>query len=108
MLSIRLEKLIQQAENIKMYAVERKYQELEDTLFGPNGLLNHDEKILIFTEAADTLNYLEEKLLKRVPKVAKIVGSFSMDQRRKQVEMFRNDCQVMIATDAGGESINLQ
>ncbi|MGG0250721.1 helicase-related protein [Peribacillus frigoritolerans] len=103
-----LKKLIQQAENIKLYVVERKYQELEDTLFGPNGLLNHDEKILIFTEAADTLNYLEEKLLKRVPKIAKIVGSFTMDQRRKQVEMFRNNCQVMIATDAGGESINLQ
>jgi superfamily II DNA or RNA helicase len=103
-----LKKLILQAENIKLYAVERKYQELEDTLFGPLGLLNHNEKILIFTEAADTLNYLEEKLLKRVPQIAKIVGSFSMDQRRKQVEMFRNECQIMIATDAGGESINLQ
>ncbi|WP_338472809.1 helicase-related protein [Niallia sp. XMNu-256] len=103
-----LKKLIQQAENIKLYAVERKYQELEDTLFGPSGLLNHNEKILIFTEAADTLNYLEEKLLKRVSRVAKIVGSFSMDQRRKQVELFRNECQIMIATDAGGESINLQ
>ena len=31
-----------------------------------------------------------------------------MEQRRKQVEMFRNECQIMIATDAGGESINLQ
>lgn len=103
-----LKKLIQQAENIKLFAVERKYQELEDTLFGLYGLLHHNEKILIFTEAADTLNYLEEKLLKRVPKVAKIVGSFSMDQRRKQVEMFREECQIMIATDAGGESINLQ
>lgn len=105
---IVLKKLIQQAENIKLYTVERKYQELEETLFGENGLLNKNEKILIFTEAADTLNYLEERLLKRVPKIAKIVGSFSMDQRRNQVELFRNDCQIMLATDAGGESINLQ
>ncbi|EPY7700973.1 MULTISPECIES: DEAD/DEAH box helicase [Bacillus] len=105
---IVLKKLIQQAENIKLYVVEKKYQELEETLFGASGLLNHDEKILIFTESVDTLSYLEEKLLKRVPKIAKIIGSLSMEQRRKQVEMFRNECQIMIATDAGGESINLQ
>ncbi|MDC7724450.1 helicase-related protein [Priestia megaterium] len=105
---IVLKKLIQQAENIKLYAVERKYQELEDSLFGPRGLLNQNEKILIFTESADTLNYLEEKLLKRIPKLTKIVGSSSIDQRRKQVEMFKDECQIMIATDAGGESINLQ
>jgi len=32
-----------------------------------------------------------------------------MDKRREQVELFRRtDCQIMITTDAGGESINLQ
>lgn len=31
-----------------------------------------------------------------------------MDERRRQVELFRNGCQIMLATDAGGESINLQ
>ncbi|MBB3906531.1 DEAD/DEAH box helicase [Anoxybacteroides rupiense] len=105
---IVLKKLIEQAENLKLYAVERKYQELEKTLFGTNGLLQQNEKILIFTESTDTLNYLERKLLEHVPKVAKIVGSFSMDERRRQVELFRNECQIMLATDAGGESINLQ
>lgn len=73
-----------------------------------NGLLEQNEKIIIFTEAVDTLNYLEEKLLKRVSKIAKIIGGFSMDKRREQVELFRGDCQIMLATDAGGESINLQ
>ncbi|MBD3107921.1 DEAD/DEAH box helicase family protein [Bacillus sp. AGMB 02131] len=105
---IVLRKLIEKAKNIKLYSIEKKYQELEDTLFGEKGLINHGEKILIFTESADTLNYLEKKLLQRVPQVSKIVGTFSMEQRRKQVELFRNSCQIMIATDAGGESINLQ
>ncbi|MDQ0163332.1 hypothetical protein J2S06_002412 [Bacillus alveayuensis] len=77
-------------------------------MFGTNGLLQQNEKILIFTESTDTLNYLERKLLEHVPKIAKIVGSFSMDERRRQVELFRNECQIMLATDAGGESINLQ
>ncbi|AKM18688.1 RNA polymerase-associated protein RapA [Geobacillus sp. 12AMOR1] len=105
---IVLKKLIEQAENLRLYAVEKKYQELEKTLFGTNGLLQRNEKILIFTEYADTLNYLEKKLLERVPRVAKIVGSFSIEERRRQVELFRNECSIMLATDAGGESINLQ
>lgn len=103
-----LKDLVTQASNIKKYAIERKYQELEETLFGLNGLLKYNEKILIFTESTDTLNYLEKKLLQRVAKIAKIVGSFSMEKRREQIELFRNECQIMLATDAGGESINLQ
>lgn len=88
--------------------VERKYDELERALFGLNGLLQQDEKILIFTESTDTLEYLEKRLLRRVPRVAKITGKLSIEERRKQVELFRDDCQIMLATDAGGESINLQ
>lgn len=104
----QLSRLIKQTAFLKTNAIERKYDELEKTLFGLNGLLNQGEKLLLFTESADTLEYLEKRLLERLPKVAKIVGKFSMDERRKQVELFRNECQVMIATDAGGESINLQ
>lgn len=103
-----LERLIRKTSRLKETAVERKYDELEQTLFGWNGLLNQREKILIFTESADTLDFLEKRLLTRVPQIAKIVGRFSMDERRRQVELFRNECQIMLATDAGGESINLQ
>ena len=103
-----LQDLIKKAEHIKLFTIEKKYQELEETLFGLNGLLQQNEKIIIFTESVDTLHYLEEKLMKQVPKVAKIIGSFSMEKRREQVELFRNECQIMLATDAGGESINLQ
>ncbi|EID44043.1 DEAD/DEAH box helicase [Parageobacillus thermoglucosidasius] len=103
-----LNRLIYKANIIRQKDVERKYTELERTLFNPNGLLAKGEKILIFTESKDTLYYLERKLLAHVPEVAKIVGHFSMEQRRAEVEKFRNDVQIMLATDAGGESINLQ
>ncbi|WP_368658428.1 helicase-related protein [Metabacillus halosaccharovorans] len=103
-----LDGLVRKAEMLVNQDIERKYLELEDTLFGQDGLLSKGEKILIFTESKDTLYYLERKLLQHVPEVSKIVGSFSMDQRREQVERFRNDVQIMLATDAGGESINLQ
>lgn len=105
---LELELLLEKSALIRMNNVERKYQELEETIFGENGLLNKGEKILIFTEARDTLLYLERRLLGRVPRVAKIEGSFSMEQRREQVELFRTQCSIMLATDAGGESINLQ
>lgn len=104
----KLSDLIEHAVRLKAQSIERKYLELEETLFGVNGLLNKGEKILIFTEFVDTLNYLEKKLLERVPRLAKIEGSLSMDARRRQVQLFRDECQIMLATDAGGESINLQ
>lgn len=100
--------LIRKANGVRLSDVERKYQELESTLFGPEGLLAKGEKILLFSGAKDTLNYLERRLLDRVPSVAKIVGDFSMDRRREEIEKFRGDVQIMLATDAGGESINLQ
>ncbi|OXM13803.1 helicase [Paenibacillus herberti] len=103
-----LARLIRRIQVIRMSDTERKYLELESTLFGTNGLLLRGEKILIFTESKDTLHYLERRLLAHVPYVAKIIGNFSMDQRREEVEKFRRDIQIMLATDAGGESINLQ
>lgn len=103
-----LDPLIRKANVIRQNQNERKFLELEKTLFGTDGLLAQDEKILIFTESKDTLNYLEEKLKAYVPEIAKIVGDFSMDRRQEEVEKFRNEVQIMIATDAGGESINLQ
>lgn len=103
-----LEKLIQQTSYLRLNMLERKYDELERTLFGITGLLEQQEKILIFTESTDTLLYLDRRLRERIPMIAKIVGKYSMDERRRQVELFRNECQVMLATDAGGESINLQ
>jgi len=104
----KLEQLIDRTTFLRESIIERKYEELEATLFGTNGLLNQGEKIIIFTGAADTLRYLENRLLQHLPRVAKIVGYYSMDERRSQVELFRDECQVMLAIDAGGESINLQ
>ncbi|PGQ79702.1 DEAD/DEAH box helicase [Priestia megaterium] len=103
-----LESLIYLASDVRHHHIERKYIELESTLFGKDGLLKRGEKILIFTESLDTLSYLESKLSKHGLGIAKIIGKYSMDERRRQVEMFKHDVPIMLATDAGGESINLQ
>ncbi|MBZ5201992.1 DEAD/DEAH box helicase [Planomicrobium chinense] len=104
----QLSHLIQLVESIREDDIEHKFAELERTLFGPNGLLANGEKLLIFTEAKDTLRYLERRLTERIGHIAIIEGSMNMEERIESVERFRAEIPVMIATDAGGESINLQ
>lgn len=100
--------LIELTEQIRSDNVEYKYDELESTLFGTDGLLANGEKLLIFTESKDTLRYLQRRLKERLSDVAIIEGSMNMNQRQQSVRQFREEVPVMIATDAGGESINLQ
>src|SRR5271166_3270835 len=71
------------------------------------------QKLVIVTEHRDTLNYLHRKittLLGRDDAVVLIHGSMSREQRMKAQESFRHDpdVQVLLATDAAGEGINLQ
>jgi len=71
------------------------------------------QKIVIFTEHRDTLNYLEQRistLLGRQEAVVVIHGGLGREERTKAQESFLHDSevQVLLATDAAGEGINLQ
>ncbi|MCC6178180.1 MAG: DUF3883 domain-containing protein [Chloroflexi bacterium] len=71
------------------------------------------QKLVIFSEQRDTLNYLEQRittLLGRKDAVVVIHGGMGREDRMKAQEAFRHDplVQVLIATDAAGEGINLQ
>ncbi len=71
------------------------------------------QKLVIFTEHRDTLNYLEHRiatLLGRRDAVSMIHGGMGREERRKAQESFLHnpDVQVLLATDAAGEGINLQ
>ncbi|MGI8550201.1 MAG: helicase-related protein, partial [Dehalococcoidia bacterium] len=71
------------------------------------------QKLVVFTEHRDTLNYLEQRittLLGREEAVVMIHGSMGREERMKVQEAFRHDpeVQVLLATDAAGEGINLQ
>jgi SNF2 family DNA or RNA helicase len=71
------------------------------------------QKIVIFTEHRDTLNYLENRiatLLGRKEAIVVIHGALGREVRLKAQESFRHDplVQVLLATDAAGEGINLQ
>lgn len=88
---------------------EKKFQELQE-LLKSNGVLENGEKLVIFTEHKDTLLYLEERLTKSGGyKVATIHGGKLVDERREAQWAFaKPDTQILIATDAAGEGINLQ
>ncbi|ABC75918.1 helicase-related protein [Syntrophus aciditrophicus] len=71
------------------------------------------QKLVIFTEHRDTLNYLATRittLLGRKEAVMTIHGGMGREDRMKAQEAFKHDpeVQVLLATDAAGEGINLQ
>ncbi|MGH9831611.1 MAG: DEAD/DEAH box helicase, partial [Blastocatellia bacterium] len=71
------------------------------------------QKLVIFTEHRDTLSYLTGRittLLGREESVVNIHGGMGREDRMKAQEAFRHDpaAQVLVATDAAGEGINLQ
>jgi SNF2 family DNA or RNA helicase len=71
------------------------------------------QKLVLFTEHRDTLNYLQSRittLLGRKEAVVVIHGGMGREERMTAQESFRHDpeVQVLLATDAAGEGINLQ
>jgi superfamily II DNA or RNA helicase len=93
---------------------ERKLAELRGVMGKPlvdgRNLWESGEKLLVFTENRDTLNYLVEKFMAWGFRVAQIYGGMSQDDRRAAQKYFKADdgAQIMVATEAAGEGINLQ
>jgi superfamily II DNA or RNA helicase len=87
-----------------------------------NGILDHPlmvddngsrRKLIVFTEPRDTLNYLVDRIRTRIGRseaVLVIHGGIGREERRKAVEGFTHDKDVLVlvANDAAGEGINLQ
>lgn len=70
-------------------------------------------KLIIFTEPKDTLYYLAGKVRARLgrPDAVEVIhGGVTREERRKVVERFMQDRDmlVLIANDAAGEGVNLQ
>lgn len=71
------------------------------------------QKLVIFTEHRDTLDYLQSRigtLMGRPEAIVMIHGGMGREERMKAQESFKHDpqVQILLATDAAGEGINLQ
>jgi SNF2 family DNA or RNA helicase len=86
---------------------EQKFIKLRELLSSENVI--NGEKLVLFTEHKDTLLYLEERLKNNGYTVVTIHGGKSVDERRQaQWDFAKPDTQILLATDAAGEGINLQ
>ncbi len=110
-----LRRLEEQARRVRYSGKDAKWGQLSTILDDP---LMTDErgkrrKLIIFTEAKDTLFYLAEKirtLRGRHEEVVVIHGGLRREERRQTVEAFIHDPDVLflVANDAAGEGVNLQ
>jgi len=101
---------------VRQSGTDRKWDELSRLLQNNTEVFDavgHRRKLVIFTEHRDTLNYLTERiraLIGRPEAVVIIHGGVGREARRKAEEAFKHDKEVdiLVATDAAGEGINLQ
>ncbi|MBN1313287.1 MAG: DEAD/DEAH box helicase, partial [Anaerolineae bacterium] len=104
----QLEELIELARHTEDNGPERKLGELENVMRRQD-LKNTGDKLLIFTEAKDTLDYLVENLREWGFSVVTIDGSMAPEKRiEAEADFHSEEKQVMVATEAAGEGINLQ
>jgi len=68
---------------------------------------NSNEKVLIYVQFIETQNYLAE-LLGQKYRVMTFNGKMNGARKDEAVARFRDNAQIMISTDAGGEGRNLQ
>ncbi len=112
----KLRDLEAQALQVRNARTDRKWDELSrllqthEAIVDPHG---NRRKLVIFTEHLDTLRYLHERLLGLLGRREALVcihGGMSREERRQAQEQFLNDpeTQILLATDAAGEGINLQ
>jgi len=110
-----LSELAEQAVGVEERGVEAKLSRLKE-LMHDQGFFDHpDKRLLLFTEFKDTLDYLMERLQAWGFRVGCIHGSMrpgSRDEpgsRLHAEQQFREGAiQVLVATEAAGEGINLQ
>jgi hypothetical protein len=104
------------ASQVRQSQVDKKWEELSNIIQNEKNMFTLEqlrEKLIIFTEHKDTLNYLTNKirtLLGDPSAVVNIHGGMNMRERKRAEALFKNDksTYILIATDAAGEGINLQ
>jgi len=111
-----LKRLEAQAQEVLHSGTDRKWEELSSILQDKAEMFDargHRRKFIVFSEHRDTVNYLTRKLqtlIGRPEAVVTIHGGLGREKRRNTQEEFaqNKDVEILVATDAAGEGINLQ
>ncbi len=102
----QLSDLIKLAKDAERHEIETKLTELRKVMDAEH-MQRTGEKLLVFTESRETLEYLAEKLRGWGYSVVVLHGGMNLDARIRAEHEFREQAQVMVSTEAGGEGINL-
>ncbi|KAB7670013.1 DEAD/DEAH box helicase [Bacillus sp. B1-b2] len=95
----RIQTLVQRVEAIQENSKAKKALELIKKI---------DDKVIIFTEYRATQLYLQWFLKQHGITSVPFRGGFKRGKKDWMRDLFQNHAQVLIATEAGGEGINLQ
>ncbi len=102
-----LDALIEQSDALIDQGKQEKLRALEEAC----GLWvgRNDEQLIIFTEFKDTLDYLDAHVRDWGYTTTQIHGDMAMEDRRQaERDFWDGNAQVLLATEAAGEGINLQ
>ena len=102
-----LEQIIAAAKQAEFQNQDVKVEKLQETI---ERLFAEDpeKKIIIFTEFVATQMYLKDILERKDYRVSVLNGSMGIDERNAVLREFRDETNIFISTDAGGEGLNLQ
>lgn len=98
-LSNSLSQFSQTIKNLNQFGKAEKLIEL---------LKKNQQKTLIFINNRDTHNYLSDYLKKAKINHVSFLGQMSLQAKDEAVEKFREEVNVMLASETGGEGRNLQ
>ncbi len=111
----QLEQLGAMAKAVEDARIEAKLGRLRELLEIQGFFADRTQRLLIFTEFKDTLDFLLDRLKEWGLSVGCIHGSMAIGDRDKpgtrlyaEQQFKQGDAQVMVATEAAGEGINLQ
>lgn len=113
-ISLDMELEIEELKEIISLAKQAQFQNRDakvEPLFNEIDTILSEErtqKIIIFTEFVATQEYLRSLLINRGYSVTILNGGMSIEERNAAMQEFRNQTNIFISTDAGGEGLNLQ
>jgi SNF2 family DNA or RNA helicase len=104
-----LQKLIEEAERCRNIETDAKATALVEKIYSLRSSgMEGNNKVLVFTEFRQTQDYIVRKLTEQGLQCEKVHGSMTMEERHHALIRFREYADVLVATDAAGESLNMQ
>ncbi|WP_200891843.1 DEAD/DEAH box helicase [Anaerocellum danielii] len=103
----QLKEILSVANQAEAQFIDAKAEALLDLIFKIR-MEQKDSKFLIFTEFIETQEYLYDILTNQGYNVVKLNGSMNIEERKEILSKFKENADILISTDAGGEGINLQ